>query len=281
MTMTTTQASPVSVGLEADTTATTGLLATDHVRRAATFVGLTVAAAVGSAAAAAAGVVPALLPFALAVTPAVVALGLARREGHGAARRLLRSAVTGPTDARWYLALLVPILGTLAVIPLAVALGEPATNLFAKAVPGIFIVPLVVLIPAFTEELGWRGYALPRLGTAVSPLAAGLILGVPWALLHLALFLPGQMYEGIPIWPSLVGVMSLSVLGAWVYVHTGGSVLMTGLFHALFNGATPLMSGVDTDVTWQLRALVFAGIAVAVVAFGGFRGTTLRGNRSI
>lgn len=51
----------------------------------------------------------------------------------------------------------------------------------------------VPLIPAFLEELGWRGYALPRLLERYSPLVAGLALGAPWSAVHLALHLLGML----------------------------------------------------------------------------------------
>ena len=245
-------------------------------RRAAAvgaFVVLSLGIAAVGAVAARAGIVPPLLPFVLAIGPAVVAVALAAREGNGAVRRLLASAKTGPVERRWWAALAIPVLGTLAVVPIAVALGQPSVDLFSKIFPAIVIVPLVVLIPAFTEEIAWRGFALKQLMTTISPLRASILLAVPWVVLHLVLFLPGQMHEALPVWPSVVGVSSLAIIGSWLYVRSGGSVLLVGLFHALFNGTTPLMSGIDSNVTWELRALVFAGVAIAVLVLGGFRGT--------
>jgi hypothetical protein len=46
---------------------------------------------------------------------------------------------------------------------------------------------------------------------------------------------------------------------------------MTALFHAGLNGVAPLMAGVDGDTSWVIRNLLAAGIAVAIVALGGFR----------
>ncbi len=57
----------------------------------------------------------------------------------------------------------------------------------------------------------------------------------------------------------------------WVYVGTGGSVLMTGLFHALLNGLVPLTNGVDPNLAWDIRGVVFPIVAILIVALGGFR----------
>ena len=111
--------------------------------------------------------------------------------------------------------------------------------------PAVLIVPLVALLPAFAEEIGWRGYALPRTLTVMSALRAALVLGIPWALIHVPLYLPGQMNGGSAVWSMVTQIVSYSVILTWIYVGTGGSVLMTGLFHALLNGLTPLTNGLD------------------------------------
>jgi len=215
---------------------------------------------------------PNLLAFPLAFAPAFIAIGLAWWEGNGAVRALLRQVTILPSRPIWYLALLIPLVAFVAVDVIAIALGEPVAGMSDGLVPAILIVPLVVLLPAFTEELAWRGFALPRAITAVSPLQAALILGVPWTLVHVGLFLPGQMNAGAAYWSMATQIMSLSVIFAWVYLGTGRSVLMVGLLHALFNGLVPITGGVDPELAWTIRGILWPVIAIAVVALGGFRG---------
>jgi membrane protease YdiL (CAAX protease family) len=239
-------------------------------RAVATFVALSLGLAGVAAAGAVAGIAPALLPFVLAIGPLVIAMALATRDGR--ARKLFATAKQRPTRRGWYAVLLIPVAATAIVIPVAVLLGAPVAGPFDKVLPALLVVPLVVLLPAFAEELAWRGYALDRLVTVTSPAVAATLLAVPWVALHLVLFLPGQMYEGLDVWPSVVAVGSLAAITSWIYVRTG-SVLLTGLVHALFNGVTPLLSGLEPAQSWQLRAIVTAVFAVVVVAVGGLRNT--------
>lgn len=222
------------------------------------------------AAAYAARTPPALMPFILAVVPAGFALALAAREGRGAVRRLFHSLTIRPRQRRWYLALLIPFVWASATVTIAVALGEPTTGLFDKVFPAILIVPLVVLLPAFIEEFAWRGFVLPRLLSAMSPLIAALVLAVPWTLIHVFLFLPGQQYDFLAIWGLVLSIFAYSVLLTWIYVGTGGSVLMTALVHAGLNGVAPIMAGVDADASWAIRNVLAALIALALVTIGGF-----------
>lgn len=230
------------------------------------FVGLSLGLAV---LAFAAGTPTALLPFVLAFTPAVFALGLAWREGDGALRRLVHSLTIRPADRRWYLVLAIPVLWSLGTVAVAVGLGEPVDGLFATVFPAVLIVPLVVLLPAFAEELAWRGFVLSRLLLAMSPLAASLVLAIPWTLMHVFLYVPGQFNGGLALWPMVLSIVSYSILLTWIFIGTGGSVLMTALFHAALNGVAPIMGGVDQDNAWVIRNVLAVGIAVALVALGG------------
>ena len=242
------------------------------------YVGLTLAiAAIAAVAVIGTGAQPTLLAFALALPPALIAIGLAWREGDGAVGRLMRQLTVRPADPRWYLVLLIPVGAFLAVDVVAVALGEPAAGLFDNVFPAVLIVPLVVIVPAFAEEIGWRGYALPRTLTALTPLRAAIVLGIPWALIHLPLYLPGQMNGGSAVWSLVTQILAYSVILTWIYVGSGGSVLLTGLFHMLLNGLTPLTNGLDPFVAWDVRGVVFPVVAILIVALGGFR--ALQGSR--
>ena len=214
---------------------------------------------------------PALLPFILALGPTVIALMLAWREGHGALGRLRRSLTLRPADRRWYLVLALPLSWALATVAIAIGLGAPSAGLFDKVFPAIVIVFLVVLLPAFAEEVAWRAFAIPRLMTVMSPLRAALVVAVPWTLIHVGLFLPGQMNQGLLLWPLVVSIFAYSVILTWMFVGTGGSILITGLVHAGLNAAAPLMAGVEPNTQWVIRNLLAGFIAVAIVALGGFR----------
>ena len=219
----------------------------------------------------AAGTPAAMLPFILAIGPLLIALVIAWREGDGAVRTLLHSATIRPADRRWYLVLLIPVFWSLATVGVAVGLGEPVAGLFASLFPAVLIVPIVVLVPAFTEELAWRGFALPRLMSAMSPLQAALLrcrsVGAPPRIPVRAR--PVQRHTGGVA--MVVNIFAYSIVLTWVYIGTGGSVLLTALLHAALNGVAPVMGGVDPDNAWAIRNVLAAVIAVAVVALGGLR----------
>ena len=79
------------------------------------------------------------------------------------------------------------------------------------------------------------------------------------------------MNAGLDWWPTIVSLLSYSVILAWAFVGSGGSVLLVALVHAGLNGVAPLMAGLQVEQTWIIRALLTAAIAVAIVLLGGFR----------
>lgn len=241
----------------------------DASRQVVWFVALCLALAAASAAII--PVAPQLVPFLLAIGPAIIALAIAWRVGHGSLRNLVRLLWRRPNQLRWYLVLALPIGWALATLAVGMAMGAVASDPFRDAFPAALIVPLVVLVPAFAEELAWRGFAVARLITVMSPLRASLVLAVPWIVMHLVLMLPGGMNEGAELWPTIVSLFAYSVVLTWVFVGTGGSVLVCGLLHAGLNGVVPLMSGMDPDVSWIVRAILAGIVAIAVVGLGGFR----------
>jgi membrane protease YdiL (CAAX protease family) len=92
-----------------------------------------------------------------------------------------------------------------------------------------------IVFYGFGEEVGWRGFALPRLQTGRrSALTAALILGLFWAAWHIPLFSFAMSFKSmglvaIPGW--FISMLVGSVLLAWLYNSTGGSVLIVAIFH--------------------------------------------------
>ena len=241
------------------------------VRSVGAFVVLSMVLAAGGALAT--STMSAVVPFMLALVPAAIAIGIASFEGSGSVGRLIRLLWRRPNRRAWYLVVALPVAWALATVAIGVALGRSSNDLFKDVMPGVLIVPLVVFLPALAEELAWRGFAIPRLATVMSPLQAALVLSLPWVVMHLVLQLPGGMNEGVAIWPTVADLIAYSVVLTWIFVRSGGSVLLAALVHAGFNGVVPLMRGIDADTSWAIRGVVAVAIAILVVALGGFRGT--------
>ncbi len=67
-------------------------------------------------------------------------------------------------------------------------------------------------------------------------LFARLIVGVIHAVWHIPVwFIPGAGYDGQPFGVFILFTISLSILFAWIYDNTGGSVWLIGLAHAAIN----------------------------------------------
>jgi membrane protease YdiL (CAAX protease family) len=211
---------------------------------------------------------PDLLPLLLSIPPALAALLLAAiSDGRAGVKALLSGLTRWRIGLGGYaLVLGLSLAGTLAIVLLAALLGSPGAFRFGPLVPVLLVFSLIF---NGLEELGWRGFALPRLLQSRSFLPASLILGVFWGAAHLPLHLPGQWYAGLPVWPTIPILIAYSVLLSWIYIRTRGSVLATTLFHAMLNFWTPLTGGIDLNLSWVLRAAVFAVLALAVAVLSG------------
>jgi membrane protease YdiL (CAAX protease family) len=92
------------------------------------------------------------------------------------------------------------------------------------------------------EEVGWRGYALPRLAQNIGLGAASILLGMIWALWHLPLFFgPESDVSGQSFPVDLLQVIAVSAAMAWLYWRTGGSLLLVMLMHAAVNNTKDIV----------------------------------------
>lgn len=176
--------------------------------------------------------------------PSFVALALtAWSEGSTGVHALLRRIAQWRVSARWY----VFAISYMAAIKLSVALAH---RLAVGAWPQFGNEPTVVILIAILlstpvqsgEEVGWRGYALPRLAQTMGFARGSVLLGVIWAGWHLPQFflLEADTYgQSFPIWA--VEVTALSVAIAWLYAHTNGSLLLTMLMHAAINNTKDIV----------------------------------------
>lgn len=224
------------------------------------------------------------IPYALGVFPNPVAsfgpflaavVVLAMTEGKAGLLGLFRRMLRWRVAPGWYaVALLLPAVLTAAATMLNVLLGaEPPTATELSKWPGLFSTfAIVLLIPGVGgawEEPGWRGYALPRLQSRRSALIASLILAALIAGWHLPLMVAGQVH-----YSDIVLIFAAVIVFNWVFNNAKGSVLIIMLMHAANNAVSgsffsPMFSGADSIRESWLLALVWAVVAVLVIAISG------------
>jgi len=171
-----------------------------------------------------------LAPLAV-FAPAIAALFESRREGGPAGMRaLLRGLKVWRVSPVWYLlALTLPGLVFLAGRSVyALIPGNdggpwvyPAAN--AQQIAAMILVPI-------GEEIGWRGYALPRLQRRYGSLRATAILGALWGVWHLPMFLTVGMTATMLLL-MVPFFLAGNVVFTWFYNRTKGSLLLAVLLH--------------------------------------------------
>jgi membrane protease YdiL (CAAX protease family) len=204
--------------------------------------------------------------------PALVAICLtARSEGRTGVSALLRRILIANVPVRYY----VFAVSYLAAIKLGVALLHRAAlghwPAFTQESWSLMLAAVAISTPFQSgEEIGWRGYLLPKLSARVGLRAASLMVGVIWACWHLPFFFyAGADKSGQPFAPYLLGVTALSVAMAWLYWRTHGSLLLTMLMHAAVNNLnfvpTPMSAPAGvfalqaSFVSWATVALLWIG----------------------
>ena len=207
--------------------------------------------------------------------PSVVAIMLtAIVFGRGALRKLLGRLLIWRVNPLWYLVVFLgPVALVGGVVPLNALLGGPALSLGMPLLgAAIFFGFSIFPGSALGEEIGWRGYVLPRLQSRMSALSASLFLAPIWALWHLPLWLQGKPFQTPTLYAGfVVSAFALSVILTWVYNSTGGSLLMVVLLHATVNLPQTLTidelgsrATVPLLLYWGL--MVVAAIVVVIVA---------------
>lgn len=205
-----------------------------------------------------------LVPVILVYIPTLVSVPLAfLTEGRDGIRQLFSSV-----HGAWPWILIGAGIGVflrVAVLVTGLVLGTPIQA--DLSAPGTAFVILATIPLAWFEELGWRRFALDRVLKSRSPIEASLLLGLPWAIIHLVVLLPGMMSEGAPAIPQTIVLIALSVFLTWTYVRSGGSLLAVTLLHGLQNGLVVLNRGLGiAEATWLMMG-VYVLLAGALIFF--------------
>ena len=156
-------------------------------------------------------------------------------------RELLQRFAIWNVQIKWYLlALLGPaLLWTLAVFIEALLSGTT---------PEIHLSNITAFVPLFLtalflggglgEELGWRGFALPKLQQRMSPITSSLLIGLVWGLWHAPVFVWGDAARSGGVAALIfftIFTICLSFIFTWTFNSTRGGLVIPVLLHGAFN----------------------------------------------
>ena len=174
-------------------------------------------------------------------------------DGRRGLRTLWQRVTTGP--GRWLIfAVLAPASAYLIAIGVASAFGVRVDLHLTGASEEFSSIPVAaywvanLVFYGFGEEIGWRGFALPRLQRHRSALAASMWLSLAWGLWHIPLFFFSAGLGTMPL-IGLIGwaasIVTGSVVCTWLFNSTRGSIAVVALFHT----ALDIFIGSPTGVT--------------------------------
>jgi uncharacterized protein len=166
----------------------------------------------------------------------------------------------------WYLIAISPLLvSALAAGVYHVADGTPP-DVIEPLTPGMFIALFILALVtgAMGEELGWRGFALPRLQLVMSAFTASVILGTLWGFWHLPLWFAGLGWEDMSFAVFTYNCVAISVIMTWVCNNTRGNLFLITLMHLFYNFGWNLM-----NLAWEVpmdKTLVYQAILLTIYA---------------
>lgn len=209
--------------------------------------------------------------------PALAALLAAAWAGRGAVQALVARLVVRRAQAPWVaFAALVPLaLYALSAGALSL-LGHPSAGWSAlgasseyPSLPRPLYCLATVVFYGFGEEIGWRGFALPRWQSRHGALASSLRVAALWAAWHLPLFwfaggLSHMGFAGGVGW--FASMVTGSILMTALFNASGGSIVAVAVFHGVLD-VVMTSPGAPMLPSVMGALLTIAGVAV-VPTFG-------------
>ncbi|MCX8023872.1 MAG: CPBP family intramembrane metalloprotease [Thermanaerothrix sp.] len=204
------------------------------------------------------------------IAPALAALLITgTTEGGSGVRRLFQPLLRWRVGWPWYGAVVAGPWGLLLLAKgVTTLLGLPGLPSGSPHEDTSLIVTafLTSLLANPWEEVGWRGFALPRWQKRYSALTASLILGSLWGLWHLPLFFwVGNPMTTYPFGLWFLSLLALTVLYTWLYNTTAGNLFVVALFHVSLNTFGTIVQGISL-----LSLVVIYGLValILLICFG-------------
>lgn len=199
-------------------------------------------------------------------TLAILLTGLS--EGRKSVAGLLKKVFQWRISFKWYGITLLLSVGVLLLADvLAFLVGwSPKIQFHIPAISQLTFNFILIVLVAVLEELGWRGYALPRLLARRSHLASALLIGIAHGILHIGI----GLVDGRPWLPTFLNPLALSIILTWMFLHTRGSLAMAILYHFAYDySAQFFLFGLTNSQGVWAQTIVHLAIAfVLILLFG-------------
>jgi membrane protease YdiL (CAAX protease family) len=130
---------------------------------------------------------------------------------------------------------------------------------------------LTFILGPFSEEIGWRGFALPQVQRRYGPLWSSLVVGLIWWAWHIPLFFMNGTLHASQGFVSafsvgyLITVLSYSVFFTWLYNRTRKSIWIAIIAHFVINMMISGSSPFDGAVFAVLSFVLLAATGLLVV----------------
>jgi membrane protease YdiL (CAAX protease family) len=194
-------------------------------------------------------------------------------DGREGLRRFFLRLTRWRVGARWYGALLIsPLLAAIVLFALSLVSPNFAPGIVTSNDKAALLVFGLVggLAAGFFEELGWTGFAVPKLRLRHSVLVTGLMVGLLWGAWHFMADLWGEadhsevlfLFHFLFLWG--VALTAYRLLMMWVYDHTG-SLLFAQLMHASFTGGLIILGPSEASTVQSMLWNALLAVALWVV----------------
>lgn len=205
-------------------------------------------------------------------------------DGRAGCRALFLRLRKWRVGMRWYALAILPAPIVTAGVLFTLSIPSPLLTADGKA--AVVFGGLGAAATTILEEIGWTGFAVPRLRRRHSVLMTGLIVGVLWGLWHFLqqIFVSGTYAGGVPplaflmlsVFAAVANLTAYRVLMVWVYDRTG-SLLVTTLMHGMLTGSsifwfTPIATGaLFLANVWLVAAVMWLLVGAVAVVDGWLR----------
>ena len=144
---------------------------------------------------------------------------------------------------------------------------------------GTFLGQLAItsIFGGLSEEIGWRGFMLPRLAERYGALTASALVALGWLAWHVPAYLLADKGTADPFLPFAAIMLPFCVVFTWLYYRSHQSLLLPILLHGSINASYYSLEKLLPQVTtaagfqpafdWAVTGLWWGAAAVVLVVF--------------